>query len=124
MFFSFYNNFNHFEYIINNHDIIKEIIGVNYELLNQQVYNILSKYSDLKSFTLIFKMILQDLISSNYFINPYNEDSTRELMTNHIFEENAQKIIEIDTNLFQSLIDDKNKIIFEEVYIKKTIANF
>lgn len=125
LFFSFYNNFNYFEYILeNNYQIIKEIINVNYELLNQQVYNILIKYSNLESFTPIFKNILQYFISSNYFINFNNDKSTRELMINNVFEENAQKIIDIDINLFESLIDDKNKIIFEEVYIKKTIANF
>lgn len=124
LFFSFYNNCNYFEYILeNNYEIINEIINVNYELLNQKVYKILNKYSDLKSFTLIFKNILE-YFTFKYINNPYIEYSIAELRLNQILEENAQKIINIDIDLFQSLIDDKNKIIFEEIYTQKMISNF
>ncbi len=121
LFFSFYNNFNYFEYIIkDNQDIINSIITINYEYLNKDAYNILIKYSNLDVISNLFKSFLNKKFKVEFLVS---KEMVKHAKKRHLYYF-ANQTFDINLDLFNSLIDEENKVIFEEIYMKKTIANF
>lgn len=126
IFFSLYNDFDYLEPIIQKDiTIIESMIFANYNLLNKNVYNVLIKYSNLDTLSIIFKKILNNRLKNDFFnLDRHIHESIRDSIQNSILTQEAEKIFSINISLFESLIDEDNKAIFEKVYIKNNIENF